>query len=186
MSCILETNTLLYVNYTSIKVIKDRSGIYFRQDDILGTQFALPSKATENRKNRQNVWNNIFTTLDIMQRKMLIWLSQSCDWPAQQAWGVNRVHPGNGLSPDWRAKELQWAEQRGESGACRGNADCLQGSLGLLLMACVWGTQRQKRAISLRLAQTGRKPGATSQTAKPQNSPWCSSHKGLVSAAESS
>lgn len=60
MSCILETNTLLYVNYTSIKVIKDRSGIYFRQDDILGTQFALPSKATENRKNRQNVWNNIF------------------------------------------------------------------------------------------------------------------------------
>lgn len=86
MSCILETNTLLYVNYTSIKVIKDRSGIYFRQDDILGTQFAYP-KQLKTEKIGKMYETIFFTTLDSMQRKMLIWLSQSCDWPAQQAWG---------------------------------------------------------------------------------------------------
>lgn len=47
-----------------------------------------------------------------MQRKMLIWLSQSCDWPAQQAWGST----GYILAMAW----VQTEEQRSCSGQNRG------------------------------------------------------------------
>lgn len=47
-----------------------------------------------------------------MQRKMPIWLSQSCDWPAQGAWGAT----GCILAMAW----VQTEEQRSYSGQNRG------------------------------------------------------------------